>query len=551
MSIIQISKIQVRRGQENITGIPTLSPGEFGWAEDTEHLYIGKSVSEGAINNNNTRLLTENDVQVFYNGVVSTTTAYSFLGHITGYPAQNTVTRSLQDKIDDGVSVLDFGAVGDGITLNAIPLQAAIDDLYLTSVVKNNASNQGKLVIKIPAGVYQVENTLYVPPDVTLLGEGPNNTILNLTTGSTSLIQFIDQQSSIGGPYTKFVDGQVNIQGPTHPSNITINGMTLKYDDSIPTTSALPLVRVDCATDCIISNVHFQGTYTVANSQIGDSNYTGIDIRGQGLLTTKDLIIDNCKFDNVFYGINSNYDIEDCVITNSKFRNLNRAITFAESIAAINVTGPLRTRIENNKFYYIEREGIYVGSNTTNYPTHHISAFNVFRNVGNNAGSDAVPVTPVIDFQTPGNVSIGDYTSRFDYINNTSTAIVASSSLFVNGTSYVESTGAYTSNISDTPNTTLVKFPFSGFAQSTRIQYNVTKTALSIVRTGELLINASYYGSTSTALVTDRYSFTGANDGNIVFSANLNTTTNSVSLNYTSSDAIGSISYKYSQLSNV
>ena len=157
MSIIQISKIQVRRGQENITGIPTLSPGEFGWAEDTEHLYIGKSVSEGAINNNNTRLLTENDVQVFYNGVVSTTTAYSFLGHITGYPAQNTVTRSLQDKIDDGVSVLDFGAKGDGITLNAIPLQAAIDDLYLTSVVKNNASNQGKLVIKIPAGVYQVE----------------------------------------------------------------------------------------------------------------------------------------------------------------------------------------------------------------------------------------------------------------------------------------------------------------------------------------------------------------------------------------------------------
>ena len=211
----------------------------------------------------------------------------------------------------------------------------------------------------------------------------------------------------------------------------------------------------------------------------------------------------------------------------------------------------MRSRIENNKFYFIEREGIYVGSNSTNYPTHHVSAFNVFRNVGNNAGSDAVPVTPVINYQTPGNVSIGDYTSRFDYINNTSTAIVAATSLFVNGTSYVESSGAYTADISSTPDTTLVKFPFSGFAQSTRIQYNVTKTASNILRTGELLINASYNGSTSTALVTDRYSYTGSNDGNISFSANLNTSTNLVSLNYTSADSIGSITYKYSQLSNV
>ena len=550
MSVIQISKIQVRRGQENITGIPTLSPGEFGWAEDTEHLYIGKSVAEGAINNNNTRILTENDVQIFYNGVVSTTTAYSFQGHISGYPAQNTVTRSLQNKTDDNVSVLDFGAVGDGVTLNAIPLQAAIDNLYLTSVVKNNSSYQGKMIVKIPAGVYQVENTIYVPPYVTLQGEGKGNTVLNLTTGSSSLIQFVDQQSTIGSPYVKFVDGQVYI-GPTHPANITIEGMTLQYDAGIPTTGTLPLLRVDCATDCVISNVQFLGTYTVAVSQASNSNYSGVDIRGQGLITTKDLIIDNCNFDNLYYGIKSNYDIEDCIITKSRFRNLNRAIIFAESIASINVTGPLRTRIENNKFYYIEREGIYVGSNASNYPTHHVSAFNVFRNVGNNAGSDAVPVSPVINYQPPGNISIGDYTSRFDYINNTSTAITSLTSLFVDGISYIESVGVYTAAISDTPNTTLVKFPFSGYAQSTRIQYNVTKTASSILRTGELLINASYNGSTSTTVVTDRYSFSGANDGNIVFSATLNTTTNLVSLNYTSSDAIGSITYKYSQLSNV
>jgi hypothetical protein len=39
MAVIQISKIQVRRGlQENL---PTLSSGEFGWSVDQRRLYIG------------------------------------------------------------------------------------------------------------------------------------------------------------------------------------------------------------------------------------------------------------------------------------------------------------------------------------------------------------------------------------------------------------------------------------------------------------------------------------------------------------------------------
>ena len=61
MAILEIAKIQVRRGEENVTGIPQLDPGEFGWAEDTEHLYIGKRISEGARDDNNSRILTEQD----------------------------------------------------------------------------------------------------------------------------------------------------------------------------------------------------------------------------------------------------------------------------------------------------------------------------------------------------------------------------------------------------------------------------------------------------------------------------------------------------------
>jgi hypothetical protein len=58
MAVIEIAKIQVRRGQEHVTGVPQLDPGEFGWAEDTQNLYIGKRISEGASSDENTRILT-------------------------------------------------------------------------------------------------------------------------------------------------------------------------------------------------------------------------------------------------------------------------------------------------------------------------------------------------------------------------------------------------------------------------------------------------------------------------------------------------------------
>ena len=51
MAVVQISRIQVRRGRAlQGTGIPdNLASGEFAWAMDTQELYIGNgSVAEGA-----------------------------------------------------------------------------------------------------------------------------------------------------------------------------------------------------------------------------------------------------------------------------------------------------------------------------------------------------------------------------------------------------------------------------------------------------------------------------------------------------------------------
>ena len=63
MAVVQISKIQIRRGQKNQgSGLPQLSSGELGWAIDTQELYIGNgAVAEGAPQVGNTKVITEHD----------------------------------------------------------------------------------------------------------------------------------------------------------------------------------------------------------------------------------------------------------------------------------------------------------------------------------------------------------------------------------------------------------------------------------------------------------------------------------------------------------
>ena len=63
MAVVQISRIQIRRGQKNAgTGIPQLASGEMAWAIDTQELYIGNgAISEGSPAVGNTKILTDAD----------------------------------------------------------------------------------------------------------------------------------------------------------------------------------------------------------------------------------------------------------------------------------------------------------------------------------------------------------------------------------------------------------------------------------------------------------------------------------------------------------
>ena len=109
MAVIEIAKIQVRRGQENVTGVPMLDPGELGWAEDTQNLYIGKRISEGANSDNNTRILTEVDLRNIFNalgggttGSVASTSTYRYRDDLPYCLLYTSDAADEEDSVDLG-----------------------------------------------------------------------------------------------------------------------------------------------------------------------------------------------------------------------------------------------------------------------------------------------------------------------------------------------------------------------------------------------------------------------------------------------------------------
>jgi hypothetical protein len=202
MAVVQISRIQVRRGKIQTTPLPQLASGELGWAVDTQQLYIGNgSVSEGAPAVGNTKILTENDITSGGNllGLLQHVYKVNDASITTGIDSNNPISRALQDQLDDRVTAADFGATGNGTTDDTAALQRAINQLFLNPTTKSSAATASgtstRVILNLLPGIYKISKTLYVPSYATIVGAGANKTIIQYdpvqvisgTTASTSV----------------------------------------------------------------------------------------------------------------------------------------------------------------------------------------------------------------------------------------------------------------------------------------------------------------------------------------------------------------------------
>lgn len=127
------------------------------------------------------------------------------------------VSRDMQSKARDTISIKDFSAKGDSVTDDTAAIQAA---LYAANAIAQGRPAYG-ITVHFPAGTYKTTSTITIPAYVNLLGETVEGVIINAlfngdafqddTTGGSSYLYFTRiEEISI---YKSQTDGTGNTTG--------------------------------------------------------------------------------------------------------------------------------------------------------------------------------------------------------------------------------------------------------------------------------------------------------------------------------------------------
>jgi hypothetical protein len=244
MAIVQISRIQVRRGLQE--ELPQLASGEFGWSLDQRRLFIGNgTLDEGAPTEGLTEVLTE------YSDLLGGETVYTFKGlspgpqAITGTDINNPEYRTLQDKLDDFLSVKDYGAAGDGIVDDTVAINRALT---------RQSQAPTHRTIYFPAGTYRITSTINIPPFTKIQGDGKGSSVI-IGTFNGPLAQLVDSFGQTGSLYgNPDTDGVLPFIEEYHLSDIALWQYCPTFDQ--------PALLIDGAFAGSFTRVMFKGLLT-------------------------------------------------------------------------------------------------------------------------------------------------------------------------------------------------------------------------------------------------------------------------------------------------
>jgi len=382
VAIVQISKIQHRRGlSENL---PQLASAEFGWVVDQRRLYIGNgSLTEGAPEIGNTEILTQ------YSDILGLISSYTYKGEHAGYSVQNAVARSLQRKLDERVSVLDFGATGDGSTDDTAAIQEAIQQVFIR---ENNP--EARRALYFPAGKYIVSDVITLPPYAIFYGDGPDSTEI-VQTGGDVVARTADSLNQIFPA--------IGANSADSPNHIIVKDMNFTQ------TNNDVVVQIDSAYDCRFSNVKFIGPIEPAPSV--DDSTSCVFMTSTPAEDTHTIVFHQCEFEAHNYGIKIDDDVNHVIIDSCTFDNLFKGVVLGKDTTGSgnSVVGPRAVKISNSYFDNIYNRAIHGYGVTQN-----ISSFNTFRDCANGLAGESNPIAPVIDYGDNDNYSIADNFDRPD-----------------------------------------------------------------------------------------------------------------------------------------
>ncbi|CAM3728980.1 right-handed parallel beta-helix repeat-containing protein [Mesobacillus zeae] len=212
---------------------------------------------------------------------------------------------SAKDKVNRGwIDVREYGAKGDGVTLDADAIQ--------------NALNK-KGTIYVPDGVYLIDKTLIITSDTTLLMhpkavlKRQNNAVYAVLTNGKSTDLFTGYN---GNGNIKIIGGTIELDGAAMPT--TCNGISFGHGKNIE------------IADVVIKNV-YNGHHIEMNSsknvRIHGSRFEGFTHNGTRAFSEA-VQIDLAKSYDVFplFGAYDKTPCENVTVENCYFNNVGRGV---------------------------------------------------------------------------------------------------------------------------------------------------------------------------------------------------------------------------------
>lgn len=337
------AKIRLRRGLQ--ADIPSpLMGGEVGWCVDTRRAFIGNgAISEGAVTVGNTELLTEfspldEKIQLIYKSNTDIIPQ-------TGTTPSTPTVRTLQERLDDWVSVKDFGAIGDGIADDSAAINRAITQLFIQPLSVGTAAETMRRVLFFPAGRYRVvlQQILFCPY-MQLMGEGANSSVIFLDAASP-LTRLFGTQDSLGQTGVA-----IGTNSAVLPINMTISNISLTRN-----TYGV-LGKFDRSSDIVFNGCKFSQLWQTGNtpSRLFDIDKLGavIDMGGLSFNSCEftafydmfnladcsnfhDIKFDDCDVHDCYRGVYVKYSSINTTVLGSLFENIEDSGIFGENTSSI------------------------------------------------------------------------------------------------------------------------------------------------------------------------------------------------------------------------
>lgn len=175
-------------------------------------------------------------------------------GVIYNQGSAGAVDRTVENRLQDYVSVKDFGAVGDGITNDTAAIQAAVD-----------AASR----VYIPAGNYAI-SIVSLNTNNTLFGDGDASVLVSLNT-----------------TYSVSDDAENGLLNTKNISNVTLSNFKVDTNNNRPT------LKIILSSNVTIENVSMNGL-------LGTGQVFGYAIHLAG---STDVYVDSCRLADFYNGV--------------------------------------------------------------------------------------------------------------------------------------------------------------------------------------------------------------------------------------------------------